>query len=49
MRKDEFLSQLQVTHATVVGIITETDLLRQICRARAQCSPGVAGIVVSYP
>ena len=33
----------------VVGIITETDVLRQICRADAACSEDVAEIVVSYP
>ena len=31
-----------------VGIITETDLLRQICRADT-CNPEVEYIVVSYP
>jgi acetoin utilization protein AcuB len=31
-----------------VGIITETDLLRQICRADT-CSPDVEYIVVSWP
>jgi len=38
-----------VEHGRVVGILTETDLLRQICRADAECSPGMAEIVVSYP
>ena len=33
----------------VVGIITETDLLREICRADQSRSPEVAEIVVSYP
>jgi acetoin utilization protein AcuB len=33
----------------LVGIITETDLLREICRADAECSPEVTDIVVSYP
>jgi acetoin utilization protein AcuB len=32
-----------------VGIITETDLLRQICRADATASPACAEIIVSYP
>jgi acetoin utilization protein AcuB len=31
-----------------IGIITETDLLRQICQP-ATCSPDVEYIVVSYP
>ena len=33
----------------VVGILTETDMLRQICRADAACSPECADIIVSYP
>jgi CBS domain-containing protein len=33
----------------VVGIITETDLLREICRADQSRSPEVEEIVVSYP
>jgi CBS domain-containing protein len=32
-----------------VGIITETDLLRQICRADAAGLPACAEIIVSYP
>lgn len=32
----------------VVGIITETDVLRRICRADPDCSPEVAEIVVSH-
>jgi acetoin utilization protein AcuB len=38
-----------VDRGYVVGILTETDLLRQICRADAARSPEVAEIVVSYP
>lgn len=33
----------------LVGIITETDLLREICRADDDCSSDVTDIVVSYP
>jgi CBS domain-containing protein len=33
----------------VVGIVTETDLLRQICRADAGRSPECTEIIVSYP
>lgn len=33
----------------LIGIITETDLLRDICRADAACSPEVAHVVVSNP
>ena len=32
----------------LVGIITETDLLRELCRADAACSPEVTDVVVSY-
>ena len=38
-----------VESGRVVGIITETDILRQICRADAACSPECAEIIVSYP
>ena len=34
--------------ALPVGIITETDLLREICRADAACSPEVTDIIVSH-
>jgi acetoin utilization protein AcuB len=37
-----------IEHGRVVGIVTETDLLRQICRADA-ASPACAEIIVSYP
>jgi CBS domain-containing protein len=33
----------------LVGIITETDLLREICRTDQACSPEVTDVVVSYP
>jgi CBS domain-containing protein len=33
----------------VVGIVTETDVLRQICKVDAACSEDIAEIVVSYP
>lgn len=33
----------------VVGIVTETDVLRQICKFDAECSKEIAEIVVSYP
>jgi acetoin utilization protein AcuB len=32
----------------LVGIITETDLLREICRADPACSPEVTDIIVSH-
>ena len=33
----------------VVGIVTETDVLRQICKIDAECAKDIAEIVVSYP
>jgi CBS domain-containing protein len=33
----------------LVGILTETDLLREICRADAGCSSEVTDVVVAYP
>jgi CBS domain-containing protein len=38
-----------VTGGRVVGILTETDLLRQIVRATECCCPDVPAIVVSFP
>jgi CBS domain-containing protein len=49
MLEDKVGSLPVVDRGRVVGIITETDLLRQICRSDAACSPEVAEIVVSYP
>ena len=49
MRGEKVGSLPVVERGRVVGIITETDLLRQICRADAACPPEVAEIVVSYP
>jgi len=48
MLKEKLGSLPVVEDERVIGIVTETDLLRQICRAAA-CSPEVADIVVSYP
>ena len=49
LMRDQRIGSLPVVDAgRVVGILTETDLLRQICRADA-CAPDVAEIVVSYP
>jgi CBS domain-containing protein len=33
----------------VVGILTETDLLRHVVRADAACPPECAEIIVAYP
>ena len=38
-----------VKDGQVVGILTETDVLRRIVRVDATCSPGVEEIIVSYP
>jgi CBS domain-containing protein len=48
MLEDKVGSLPVVDGRRVVGIVTETDLLRQICRADA-ASPEVAEIVVPYP
>ena len=49
MLEDKVGSLPVVEGGRVVGIITETDLLREICRADQSRSPEVAEIVVSYP
>jgi CBS domain-containing protein len=49
MLEDKVGSVPVVEGGRVVGIITETDLLREICRADQSRSPEVAEIVVSYP
>ena len=47
---EEKVGSLPVVEAgRVVGILTETDMLRQICKADASCSPECADIIVSYP
>lgn len=49
MLEDKVGSLPVLERGRVVGIVTETDVLRQICRADQSCPPGVADIVVSYP
>jgi len=49
MLEDKVGSLPVVEGHRVVGIITEADLLREICRADQFRSPEVAEIVVSYP
>jgi acetoin utilization protein AcuB len=49
MRKDRVGSLPVVDGRRLVGMLTETDLLRQACRVDASTAPEVAEIVVSYP
>ena len=49
MMLEDKVGSLPVTEGgRLVGIITETDLLREICRADPACSPEVTDIVVSH-
>ncbi|SRR6266481_2404393 len=49
MLEDKVGSLPVLENGRVIGIVTETDVLRQICRADQLCPPEVADIVVSYP
>jgi CBS domain-containing protein len=49
MRKRKVGSLPVVKDGQVIGIFTETDVLRRIVRVDATCSPGVEEIIVSYP
>jgi len=50
LMRERKIGALPVVEAgRVVGILTEADLLRHICRADELCSPEVECIVVSYP
>lgn len=49
MLEDKVGSLPVVDNGRVVGILTETDLLREIVRADAASSPEVQEIIVSYP
>jgi CBS domain-containing protein len=49
MRDDKVGSLPVVENGRVVGILTETDVLRQIVRADATCAPECAEIIVSFP
>jgi CBS domain-containing protein len=49
MMLEDKVGSLPVTEGgRLVGIITETDLLREICRVDAGCSPEVTDIIVSH-
>jgi len=49
MLEDKIGSLPVVEDGKVVGIVTETDVLRQICKTDAECAREIAEIVVSYP
>ncbi len=49
MRKEKVGSLPVVENGRVVGILTETDVLRHIVRADATCPPECAEIIVSFP
>jgi acetoin utilization protein AcuB len=49
MLEDKVGSLPVVEDGRVVGMVTETDVLRHICKADAECSAEIADIVVSYP
>jgi len=49
MREDRVGSLPVVDAGRVIGIVTELDVLRQICRMDSACPRDIAEIVVSYP
>jgi CBS domain-containing protein len=49
MRRSRVGSLLVLESKRLVGILTETDLLREIVRADRWCCPEVESIVVPYP
>ena len=49
MAEDRVGSLPVVEGRRVVGILTETDLLRHVCRAEAACPAACAEIIISYP
>jgi len=49
MREDKVGSLPVVDAERVIGIVTDTDVLRQICRMDHTCPRDIAEIVVSYP
>jgi CBS domain-containing protein len=49
MLEDKIGSLPVVEDGMVVGIVTETDVLRKICKVDAECARDIAEIVVSYP
>ena len=49
MQEDKVGSLPVVDGGRVIGIVTEMDVLRQICRMDQTCPRDIAEIVVSYP
>jgi CBS domain-containing protein len=49
MRKNRVGSLPVMEHGRMVGILTEVDVLRQIVRADATCTPECAEIIVAHP
>lgn len=49
MRKNRVGSLPVMEKGRMVGIVTEVDILRQIVRQDATCTPECAEIIVSYP
>jgi acetoin utilization protein AcuB len=49
LRRARVGSLLVVDGTRLLGIVTETDLLRELVRADGWCCPEVESIVVSYP
>ena len=48
MLRDKIGSLPVLEGGRLVGIITETDILREVCRDYLECSPEVPAVVVSY-
>jgi CBS domain-containing protein len=49
MRERQVGSLPALENGRVVGILTEIDMLREIVRADAACTPECAEIIISYP
>jgi len=49
MRKNRVGSLPVMDRGRMVGIVTEVDILRQIVRTDATCTPECAEVIVSYP
>ena len=49
MRKNRVGSLPVLENGRMAGVLTETDVLREIVRTDATCSPACAEVIVSYP